>query len=69
MSIPASIWSGEMRFGPLTMKCHVLDDGSRIIEQESVLEFMAWIQSGDVQPDEVQRVGRECAEWTRRGFS
>lgn len=45
---PASIWSGEFRIGELVLICHILDDGSRIIEQESMINFMKWLENSDV---------------------
>ncbi len=34
--IPTAIWSGSFTLGGVEMKCHVLDDGKRIIEAGSV---------------------------------
>lgn len=53
MSVRYSVWSGEVRMGSLVMRCHVLDDGTRIVEKESVERFMAWLGS-DVSEDEVR---------------
>jgi hypothetical protein len=41
--IPKAVWEGEFTLGPITLKCAVLDNGQRIIEQESVDAFMAWL--------------------------
>ena len=45
-ALPRTIWSGEFNLGGVTMKCHTLDNGQRVIEQDSVLEFFAAIEAG-----------------------
>ena len=35
-NLPAPIWSGSFTVYGVEVKCHVLDDGQRIIEAESV---------------------------------
>jgi hypothetical protein len=45
--LPKAAWSGEIRFGPCVLKCHVLDDGRRIIEQESFEAFMRWFENAE----------------------
>ena len=38
---PESIWQGEFRLSPdLTMKWHVLSDGTCMIEEQSVIAFL-----------------------------
>ena len=38
---PESIWQGEFRLSPdLPMKWHVLSDGTRMIEEQSVIAFL-----------------------------
>ena len=45
---PESIWQGEFRLSPdLTMKCHVLSDGTRMIEEQSVIAFLKWLENGE----------------------
>ena len=46
MREPKAVWSGEFSFSGLTMKCHVLDTGQRIIEEESVKAFLKWMKDG-----------------------
>ena len=46
MRKPKAVWSGESSFSGLTMKCHVLDTGQRIIEEESVKAFLKWMKDG-----------------------
>ena len=51
---PESIWQGEFRLSPdLTMKCHVLSDGTRIIEEQSVIAFLEWLKRGVSIDDDV----------------
>jgi len=33
--VPTAIWSGSFMLGGVEMRCHVLDNGERIIESES----------------------------------
>jgi hypothetical protein len=57
--LPRSVWSGEFKLGSVTMKCHTLDNGQRVIEQESVLEFFAAIEAGAViDHDAMEAFGR-----------
>lgn len=58
------VWSGVVKIGTLDLKCHVLDDGRRIIEAESVHEFMRRMADGTLilGPDDA----REFAEWQRK---
>jgi hypothetical protein len=34
--VPTAIWSGSFMLGGVEMRCHVLDNGQRVIESESV---------------------------------
>ena len=40
------IKSKIFKFGGLTMQCHVLAEGQRVIDAKSVAEFMEWFQNG-----------------------
>ncbi len=49
--LPTPIWSGTLRLFNVDLKCHVLDDGRRIVEQESMealFEAMACFDGLDV---------------------
>lgn len=51
------IKSGELKLGSLTLKTHVLDDGTRIIEEQSMIDFLEWMEKGelmDTQEDKSQ---------------
>jgi len=43
--LPKVAYSSELKMGDLVLKVHVLDDGRRIIEEESVLKFIEWLSS------------------------
>jgi len=43
-SIPKSIWAGTFTVFGVTLRCHVLDDGQRIIEAEDVHKLLAAMQ-------------------------
>ena len=47
--IPNATWSGVFRVFGVDMRCHVLDDGRRIIEAEDVEKFFAALED-DVSP-------------------
>jgi hypothetical protein len=53
MSFPHSIWSGVFTIFGVPLRCHVLEDGRRIIEEDSVtalfsvLETEALLDSGE----------------------
>ena len=38
--LPTPVWSGTFRLFGFDMKCHILDDGLRIIEAESVEDMI-----------------------------
>lgn len=48
--IPVSTWSGTFNIGPVEIRCHVLSDGRRIVEAESVEAFCQWLLSGSDTP-------------------
>ena len=46
MSEKIAIRSGELKLGGLIMKVHVLEDGTRIIEEQSMLDFINTLNEG-----------------------
>ena len=60
-TLPKPVWSGSFMLGDVEMRCHVLDDGSRIIDassldalwgregepltQEQMTEFLVWLKA------------------------
>ena len=45
--IPQSVWSGTFTIFGVEVKCHCLDDGSRIIEADSMEELMEAMEAPD----------------------
>ena len=37
---PKSVWSGTFNVFGVELKCHILDNGQRVIERDSVAAFM-----------------------------
>lgn len=59
-AIPKVIWSGSFMLGDVEMKCHVLDNGMRIIDAESIEKFF----SGEgKKPTEVEIIN--FAKWQK----
>lgn len=53
MSAPRSIAAHEFTFGGLTLRCHVLDNGERVIEEDSFVAFIDWLENGPwVHPED-----------------
>lgn len=53
-SLPASIWSGTFRIWGIDLKCHVLDNGQRIIEKDSFDQFMNAMADGMPVSDDAE---------------
>jgi hypothetical protein len=49
---PVSVWSGTFRIWGIDLKCHVLSNGQRIIEQRSFIQFMESLANGAPIADE-----------------
>lgn len=58
-NLPTPVWSGEFKLGSVVMKCHVLSDGRRIVEGESVRQFFESL--GYYEPAEMEAF----AAWQR----
>ncbi len=59
-----AIWTGTFKFGPLEMECSVLDDGTRIISEDSLAAFCRWLE-GVPSPGEAERFAQEYGAWAR----
>jgi hypothetical protein len=44
--VPVAVWSGEMRLLGVTLHCHVLDDGTRIIEAGDMVALLEAMERG-----------------------
>ncbi len=47
--LPKPAWSGAFTVFGVEVRCHVLDDGSRIVERESLAALLNAIPGGDRQ--------------------
>jgi hypothetical protein len=56
-----SVWQGTFRLFGVDMKCHVLDDGTRIIEADSVRQLFEAMGSGA----DIGVEAEEFARWKR----
>lgn len=62
MADPVSVWQGELQMCGVTLHVHVLDDGSRIIEGDSVAALLEAFASG-ARVDEAEAAA--FARWQR----
>ena len=57
--LPQAIWSGTFTVFGVEMKCHVLNDGRRVIEEESIKELLeAWGSSDNLPLGEIDTFAR-----------
>lgn len=48
-NLPKAVYSGEIKLGDTILNVHVLDNGQRIIDQESMERFMEYLSSPDAK--------------------
>ena len=71
MSTPSStpiltaIRSGEIRVGPVTMRCYVLSDGRAIIGADDFTAFFEWLATPGADEAEVAAFPERLAAWAR----
>lgn len=51
MTLPQEIRRGEIKLGSLTIIVSIMDNGSRIIHEESLIAFLKWLESGEIVPE------------------
>lgn len=51
-----AVATDTLQIGEYEMVCHVLDDGTRVIEQQSIVSFLEWLESDLLTDEEVQRM-------------
>jgi len=56
-ALPKPRWSGSFDLFGVTVRCHVLEDGRRIIEAESMAALLAAMESG-AEPGDIQGFAR-----------
>ncbi len=50
--IPKSVWSGSFNVFGVELKCHVLDNGQRVIEADSMADFLNGVADADVPAED-----------------
>jgi hypothetical protein len=64
--LPSAVWSGEFVLFGVPLKCHVLNDGRRIIDAESIEDLMrAMATQGEQSLEEMEREVAAFARWMR----
>lgn len=62
--IPTAIWSGTFKLMGVELKCHMLNDGQRVIEAESVNKFMEKLTDGELDLKDVKAM-TDFFRWQR----
>jgi hypothetical protein len=58
-ALPHSVWTGSFHVLGVEMKCHVLSDGSRIIESDSVQKLLdAMASPGELEEGDLAAFSR-----------
>jgi hypothetical protein len=60
--LPRAVWEGEIKIGSLSLQCAVLDNGQRVVTQDSMVAFLEWLDSG---PPLSAEDAAEFAYWLR----
>lgn len=63
--LPKSVWQGSFRLFGVDIRCHVLDNGKRIIEAESFAALLSAFEAADdeqISSDEVERFAKWMAD-------
>jgi hypothetical protein len=60
--LPRVVWSGEFNLGGVKLRCHVLNTGQRVIDEESVVDLLE--QMSTDEPLDVSELER-FADWQR----
>lgn len=61
--LPKSVWSGSFNVFGVELKCHMLDNGLRIIDADSIDKFLNGLANADV-PAEDPNI-EEFMKWFR----
>ena len=59
-NLPTAVWTGAFTIFGVEVKCHVLDDGRRIIDADSIGKLLAAMElpSGSVEPGDLEAFAR-----------
>jgi hypothetical protein len=52
IKIPHAIATAETTIGGITLRCHILADGRRIIEEESMHQMLTAMQTGELSSED-----------------
>jgi len=65
LSIPQSVWEGEFLLFGVPIRCHVLSDGQRVIEEASIIALLETM--GEEQPNQnlVDDALNDFIKWMR----
>lgn len=59
VDLPTAVHTGEFQLGGVTMRVHVLDDGRRVIDAESVHAFLDALENGPtITPEQADAFAR-----------
>ena len=63
--LPTAIRSGEIRVGPVRMRCYALSDGRAIIDADDFAAFWEWLATPEADEAEVAAFPERLAAWMR----
>lgn len=55
---PRAIASSEISISGLVMRCYVLDNGERLIDEDSFVAFLRWLETGEFSSDDAISVAK-----------
>lgn len=67
-TLPKAIWTGKIELTGLTLEVAALDDGRRVITEDSVVAFLDWLASGP-PTHEVEAAGLAVGKYLHDGQS
>lgn len=62
-TIPSVIASSTIKIFDVELKCHILDNGARVIEQESMEKLFETMEKGNIETTEEEAMN--FAKWLR----
>jgi hypothetical protein len=57
-ALPQAIATSEMTIGGITLRCHVLDDGRRVLEADGMDRLVEALEAGELDVQDADRLGR-----------
>jgi len=65
--LPKEIKSGSLQLGGYEIGVCVLDDGTRVITQQGMTNFLEWLNSGSVDGRDIEKEINKLAEFIKLG--